>query len=69
VVMYISFYDEIKPKYGDDVTVCATDTGSLLMEIKKREIGEIFKARFGNLTFEVQLSMNQYKVLILSHIL
>ena len=38
VVMYISFYDEIKPKYGNDVTVCATDTGSLLMEIKKREI-------------------------------
>ena len=34
VVMYISFYDEIKPKYGDHVTVCATDTGSYLMEIK-----------------------------------
>lgn len=35
VVMYISFYDEIKPKYGDDVTVCATDTGSLLMDVHR----------------------------------
>ena len=38
VVMYISFYDEIKPKYGDDVTVCATDPGSLLMEINTRDV-------------------------------
>jgi hypothetical protein len=38
VVMYNYFYDEIKPKYGDDVTVCATDTDSLLMEIKTRDV-------------------------------
>jgi hypothetical protein len=36
--MYSYFYDEIKPKYGDDVTVCATDTDSLLMEIKTRDV-------------------------------
>ena len=34
-LMYELWYDYMKPKYGDNVTLCNMDTDSFIMHIKK----------------------------------
>ena len=37
ILMYEFWYDYMKPKYGDDVKLCYTDTGSFVMNIKTND--------------------------------
>lgn len=38
VIMYTHFYDNIKREYGNRVSLCATDTDSLIMHIKTEDV-------------------------------
>ena len=40
ILMYEFWYDYMKPKYGDNVKFCYTDTGSFIMYIKAEDFYE-----------------------------
>ena len=37
ILMYEFWYDYMKPKYGDDVKLCYTDTDSFIINIKAKD--------------------------------
>ena len=40
IVMWKFFYDYLKPKYGDKVELCCTDTDSFILHIKAEDVYE-----------------------------
>ena len=41
-VMWKFFYDYLKPKYGDKMKLCYTDTNSFILHIKTKDFYEDF---------------------------
>ena len=56
-LMYESWYDYVKPKYGDNVKFCYMDTDSFIMQIKTedfyKDIVNHIEKRFGTSNYEV----------------
>ena len=57
LLMYEFWYDYMKPKYGDNVTLCYTDTDSFIMSIKTKDffkdIADDVEKRFDTSNYEV----------------
>ena len=55
--MYEFWYDYMKPKYGDNVTLCYMDTDSFIIHIKTedfyKDIANDVEKRFDTLNYEV----------------
>ena len=53
----INWYDYMKPKYGDNVKLCYTDTGSFIMNIKTedfyKDIADDVECKFDTSNYEV----------------
>ena len=44
--MYEFWYGYLKPKYGDKIKLCYTDTDSLILFIKAEDIADVVEKRF-----------------------
>ena len=70
ILMYESWYDYMKPKYGNDVKLCYMDTDSLIMNIKTNDfyedIANDVENRFDTSNYEVNrpLPMGKNKKII-----
>ena len=57
ILMYESWYDYMKPKYGDNVKLCFTDTDSFIINIKTKDfyedIANDVEKRFDTSNYEV----------------
>ena len=57
ILMYEFWYDYMKPKYGDNVKLCYTDTDSFIMHIKTedfyKDIADDVEKRFDTSNYEV----------------
>ena len=57
ILMYEFWYDYMKPKYGDNVKLCYTDTDSFIMNIKTedlyKDIANDVEKRFDTSNYEV----------------
>ena len=57
ILMYEFWYDYMKPKYGDNVKLCYTDTNSFIMHIKRedfhKDIVDDVEKRFDTSNYEV----------------
>ena len=57
ILMYEFWYDYMKPKYGDNVKLCYTDTDSFIMHIKTedfyKDIANDVEKRFDTSNYEV----------------
>ena len=57
ILMYEFRYDYMKPKYGDNVKLCYTDTDSFIMHIKTEDfyidIASDVEKRFDTSNYEV----------------
>ena len=55
--MYEFWYDNMKPKYGDNVTLCYIDTDNFIMHIKTedfyKDIADDVEKRFDTSNYEV----------------
>ena len=55
-LMYVFWYDYMKPKYGDNVKLCYMDTDSLIMYIKTddfyKDIADDFEKRFDTSNYD-----------------
>ena len=56
-LMYEFWYDDMKPKYGDNVKFCYMDTDSFIMHIKTedfhKDIADNIEKRFDTSNYEV----------------
>ena len=70
ILMYESWYDYMKPKYGDNVKLCFTDTDSFIINIKTKDfyedIANDVEKRFDTSNYEVdrQLPTGKNKIVI-----
>ena len=70
IKMYQYWYDDMKPKYGDNVKLCYMDTGSFIMHIKTdnfyNDIANDVEKKYdtSNYTCERPLPMGKNKKLI-----
>ena len=70
ILMYEFWYDYMKPKYGNNVTLCYMDTDSFIMNIKTKDfyedIANDVKNRFDTSSYEVNspLPMGKNKKII-----
>ena len=70
ILMYEFWYDYVKPKYGDNITLCYMDTDSFIMNIKTddfyKDIANDVEKRFdtSNYEFDRPLSTGKNKKVI-----
>ena len=65
-VLYEFWYDYIKPKYGENATLCYMDAGSFIVHVKTngiyRDIAEDVETRFDTSNSEIDVHYQKEKI-------
>ena len=54
ILMYVFWYDYVKPKYGENAKLCFMDSDSFIVHLKTEDIAEDVETRFDTPNYDLE---------------